>query len=205
MITIDLVCHGVPSQGAFDIYCKRIGLTGPLSSEISFRYLKGWGLQLSKYRTTPDKCKIISPRLSYYLRAFTKGLMFSEACFNCLYATPERGADFTLADFWGIGAIEPFSHSKDRGVSLLLVNSEKAEQVLRFCDSIYFEERPQEEAFQGNSNLNHVSERPAGHDTYYNDSLRLPLHSLLRKYNIQPSFKDYLRPIKRWFISRLNP
>lgn len=37
LITIDLVCHGIPSQGAFDAYLKKsIGFTTGISKTLDF-------------------------------------------------------------------------------------------------------------------------------------------------------------------------
>jgi len=205
LLTCDLVCHGVPSQKSFDIYCEKIGLKNKVS-EVSFRYTKGWGLQMAtrghwEYpsQSADYKWKNISPKKSYFLRAFTSGLMFNEVCYSCKYATPERISDFTIADFWGIGSKAPFCHSSKKGVSLLLVNTGKAQRVIDCCPQLYVEERSLEEAVIGNHNLANCSERPVLRDNYFGDAATMPLKELLKKYKLQPSWKDYIRPIKRRF------
>lgn len=209
LLTCDLVCHGVPSQKSFDTYCEKIGLTRKGVAEVSFRYTKGWGLQMatrshlvSPSRDGDYKWKNISPKKSYYLRAFTSGLMFNEACYYCQYATPERVSDITLADYWGIGTAEPFNHATNRGVSLLLVNSERGKMVVEECNALYKEERPFEEAVKGNHNLSQCSVRPRGRDTYCEDAETLSVSDLSKKYGLLPTYKDYLRPFKRLLQSR---
>ena len=206
LLTCDLVCHGVPSQKSFDTYCNRMGLNNNGVAEVSFRYTLGWGLQMASrsHLVSPSKdgdykWHNISPRKSYYLRAFTSGFMFNEACYSCRYATPERISDFTMADFWGIGSKAPFNHSTKKGVSLLLVNTAKAQQVIEYCPQLFVEERALEEAVKGNHNLANFSGRPALRDNYCVDAETMPLKDLLKKYNLQPTWKDYLRPIKRRF------
>ena len=209
LLTSDLVCHGVPSQKSFDTYCEKIGLTREGVAEVSFRYTKGWGLQMatrshlvSPSRDGDYKWKNISPKESYYLRAFTGGLMFNEACYNCQYATPKRVSDITLADYWGIGTAMPFKHPKQKGLSLLLANTEKALSVINECKSLYREERPLDEAVKGNHNLSQCSERTAGRDSYCMDAEVMSVTDLSRKYGIAPTFRDYLRPLKRKLQSR---
>lgn len=128
LYTCDVVCHGVPSQKAFDAYIEKIGLKGKCK-DFSFRFTKGWGFQLSRQLIAPTgrgfQSKIISPKNAYYLRAFTKGLMFSEACYSCAYARPERVSDISLADYWGLGMMKPFNHPTHKGISCLLVNRSK--------------------------------------------------------------------------------
>lgn len=203
LITCDLVCHGVPSQGSFDTYCDKVCLKRDGVSAVSFRYTQGWGLQMAskKYHASfvkdgKGKWKNISPKRSFYLRAFTKGLMFSEACYSCPYARPERVSDITLADYWGIGSIKPFNYSTTKGVSLLLVNTERGKNVIDEC-RLFLENRPLEEALKGNHNLSMCSARPSGRDTFCKDLETMSVFSLCRKYGLQPSFKDYLRPLKR--------
>ena len=207
LITCDFVCHGVPSQESFDIYTKKIGVNAANTNEITFRYLQGWGFQMSRClessNRTREKRIDISVKKAYYIRAFTKGLMFSQACYSCDYATVERISDITLGDFWGIGNKKPFNHSMNRGISLVLANSEKGKQLIE-SSNIYTEERELLEAIEGNHNLSNVSELPNGRYTYYEDSKKLSIDELSRKYNIQPSLRDYLRPIKRGLLNILN-
>lgn len=201
LYTCDVVCHGVPSQKAFDIYIDKIGIRGKCKN-FNFRFTEGWGFQLSRQLVAPTKDgdsnkKMISPKNAYYLRAFTKGLMFSEACYGCAYARPDRVSDVTLADYWGLGVIKPFSHPTYRGVSLLLVNSDKAMSLLYECPDLFYEERPFEEAVKGNHNLSHTSGRPDGRDTYYEDAKTMSISSLSAKYGIKASVRDYLRLLKQ--------
>lgn len=204
LYTCDVVCHGVPSQKAFDAYIEKIGLKGKCK-DFSFRFTKGWGFQLSRQLIAPTgrgfQSKIISPKNAYYLRAFTKGLMFSEACYSCAYARPERVSDISLADYWGLGMMKPFNHPTYKGISCLLVNNEKALALLNECGDLIYEERPLEEAIAGNHNLSHVSDRPQGRDTYYKDSLSMPINELSSKYGIKANIRDYFRILKQYINS----
>lgn len=196
LFTIDVVCHGVPSQAAFDAYIEKIGLKGKCKN-FNFRFTKGWGFQLSKQKNVNSSKTLLSPSKAYYLRAFTIGLMFSETCYSCAYARPERVSDITLADYWGLGEKAPFNHPTHKGISCLLVNNEKALSMLNECSDLAYEERPLEEAVDGNYNLSHVSGRPAGRNTYYEDSLNMSISALSTKYGIQAQLRDYLRLLKQ--------
>lgn len=201
LFTCDIVCHGVPSQVAFNEYIERIGLNGR-AGNFSFRFTKGWGYQLACQLIAPTKSglsarKIIRPDKAYFLRAFSKGLMFSEACYTCPYARPERVSDFTLADYWGLGETMPFSHPTHKGISCMLINSDKGLNLISQYPDLEYEERPLEEAIKGNHNLSHVSNRPQGRETYFEDSKKMPLKQLVHKYDIQASLRDYLRLLKQ--------
>ena len=199
LLTCDLVCHGVPSQKSFDIYCKKVGFKKDKVTEVSFRNTRGWGLQMSimKLKNTPQNWHIVSPRKSYFLRAFTSGLMFDEACYSCKYARPERVGDLTMADFWGIGAEAPFLHPTQKGVSLVLINTKKAQQFVNECKNLFIEERTLSEAIKGNKNLSKCSSRPHLRNTYCMDAERMKPVELMTKYKLHPSPRDYLRWLKR--------
>lgn len=203
LYTCDVVCHGIPSQKAFDIYIDKIGIRHK-SKNINFRFTEGWGYRLSRQATMTttggghaSSKKVIYPAKGYYIKAFSSGLMFSEACYTCHYARLERVSDFTLADYWGIGAKIPFNHPTQQGISCMLINNERAIDFIENCDNLAFEERPLEEVVEGNYNLNHASSRPAGRDSYFNDALTMPIKTLCNKYNINPTLRDYLRILKQ--------
>lgn len=205
LATCDLVCHGVPSQEAFDLYINKIGLKGKINN-YSFRFTKGWGFQPACRLISPTgrgfQRRIILPPKAYYMRAFTKGLMFSNACYSCPYAQPERVSDITLADYWGLGAEAPFNYPTVKGISCVLANTEKGAALIDNCDALECHERPLSEAVNGNANLAHASEKPAGHDTYFEDSKRMTIRELSRKYGISASVRDYLRIVKQWINAR---
>lgn len=200
LLTCDLVCHGVPSQESFDIYIDKIGIRDK-SKCFNFRYTKGWGMQLSRQTNRKSRLRVLSPRKAYYYRAFEKGYMFSEACYSCAYARPERVADFTLADFWGIGKAEPFLHPVNKGISMMLVNSDEANKLISGCYNLFFEERTLNEAIQGNHNLSKVSCRPVGRDAYYEDSKKMSINKLCCKYAIEATLRDYFRIVKQFVFS----
>ena len=201
LFTCDVVCHGVPSQKAFDIYADRNGLRKN-TKEIVFRFTQGWGFRMGR-RTSKGNFRIIMPGKAYYLRAFNKGLMFAESCYSCPYASEERGSDITIADYWGIGAMLPFNHSVKGGLSMVLVNTVKGRQMLENGKCLFVEERPVQEAVQGNHNLQAPSRRPEGRDAYYEDSRQMAIKDLERKYKLAPSARDYLRLVKQYIVKFL--
>lgn len=211
LITVDMVCHGVPSQRAFDTFCEKTLLKGNCDG-ISFRFTEGWGFQLAReilvtckdgdYNTIHCVRKPISPKKAWYMRAFNKALMFNEACYNCAYTYPQRISDYTMADYWGIGSHEPFNHPTFKGISMLLVNTERAWRLLQGCDDLIYEERTLPEAIEGNYNLSHNSSRPNGRDTFIADMENMDLSELTKKYDIEAHPRDYLRLLKQWINSK---
>jgi len=213
LITSDVVCHGVPSQKAFDVFCEETNLKNTCN-RISFRFTEGWGFQIAREFESPIKDgeskfiaiarKPVRPGDAWYMRAFDKGLMFSEACYKCAYSIPQRVSDFTMADYWGLGAQIPFNHPTYRGVSMLLVNNETAWEFIKTCPDLFYEERTLTEAIQGNRNLSHPSSRPNGRETFLEDMQKMKPQDLVRKYGIKESHRDYIRLLKQWIIGKLT-
>lgn len=57
--------------------------------------------------------------------AFYQHIMFRHSCGVCHYCNTRRPSDITLADFWGWEKTNPQANADDKGLSLILVNTEK--------------------------------------------------------------------------------
>lgn len=206
LITCDMVCHGVPSQRAFDAFCEKAHLGGTCEG-ISFRFTEGWGFQLARELISPTKAgdfssacvkrKPVFPSKAWYMRAFNKSLMFNEACYTCSYAQVGRVSDFTMADYWGLGVKAPFNHPTYLGISMLLVNTPKAVELLNELPDLYYEERDLQEAIEGNYNLTHCSVRPDNRDAFIAELFDMKNKDLVKKYGLQATIRDYLRLLKQ--------
>lgn len=172
LLTVDIVCHGVPSQ-AFFADCMGWETKGSQLDEVRFRDKReGWGCGggTTTTTTTPvfhrliTRDKPFSPEVSYYYRKFLAGDVYRESCYRCPYAGGERPGDFTIGDFWGID-LKTSGLSGKRGISLVIANTEKAEELVPYIkESTIWAERPLEEAVQGNDQLMHPSPRPESRD-----------------------------------------
>lgn len=210
LITCDVICHGVPSQSAFDAFCKRTHLNGTCEG-ISFRFTEGWGFQLAReiHSTKNEGCnpsqvkrRPICPSKAWYMRAFNKSLMFNEACYTCPYTTIERVSDFTMADYWGLGTKTPFKHPTYQGISMLLVNTSKAVELLKSLPDLYYEERDLQEAIEGNYNLSQSSIRPGEREQFIKDLFDMNKKNLVKQYGLQANIRDYIRLFKQWVNSK---
>ena len=155
LYTIDLICHGVPSNKAFKAYIdklkKKRNITGANLSSFAFRKLDGWAYCPS-VQFTEGKKIYLELSDNAFMSSFFKGILFRESCYQCSYCNTNRKGTFTLADFWGIGKHNiPFKGNVKHGVSLLIDN----ENIFRSidCEEAYVEERPFEEAFFEQDNL----------------------------------------------------
>lgn len=140
LITVDIICHGVPSQAYFDKFIEWYERSNNVMlSNLSFRSkkakgLRGAGTYVGTYegvyvRTGKPFKKKLNYFDSYYYFYFLNSDIYRESCYSCDYAKIERVGDFTLGDFWGAeGQAVPFS--VDDGCSLMIANTKKANALL---------------------------------------------------------------------------
>lgn len=162
LITLDLACHGVPSNSIFQSYLSKISTRFAGKGQIDgfeFRRRDGWGFSPSI--SVSGKLLPIYDVDSLYMNAFDACAIFRECCYHCQYAKSQRVGDCTLADFWGIGRYGiPFRHDVLKGVSLVLVNNQKGEKILKNLENSMVEERTLKEALIENHNLRQSSVMP---------------------------------------------
>lgn len=159
LITLDLVCHGVPSQGVFNEYIKKLENTitnGKKIQEFRFRKFNSWSI-VPAIKFTKSKWRKLNLWENAYMNAFFEGYIFRESCFRCQYCSTNRVGIFTIADFWGIGRHGfPFKKNIACGVSLVIDNYNSMpilkESILQ---EAYIEKRTIEEAIAEQTNLKH--------------------------------------------------
>ncbi len=160
LITADFVCHGVPSPGVFRKY--KTWIENKYSDQLvdfNFRDKRyGWDngvLTIGTFARSGEH-KFMNDENSYFT-GMLNNMFIRECCHKCCSNGLERHADFTLADFWGIGRNIPFKHEKEKrkGISMLALNSEKARELFDkdLCHRLIWEKRTLDEATRGNGNF----------------------------------------------------
>ncbi len=163
LITVDIVCHGVPSNRLFLNYINKLknGYEEYVSADsFEFRNCRGWGIAPTP---TKENCKLkpLTGIANLYMAAFDKAAIFRESCYDCHFNGLSRVGDITIADFWGIGASGiPFKHDVTKGVSLIIVNSKMGHKIIRDLNDCFIEKRELQEAVKLNHNLVKSSLKP---------------------------------------------
>lgn len=129
LICQDIVCHGVPSPKVWEYYLKyRNEIFGKEPISVNFRDKKhGWkayDLRID-YSDGVYRCDHWNDP---YMKAFLRNYILRPSCYKCHSKSIYRKSDITLADFWGIEHVLP-SLDDDKGISLVLINSKKGENV----------------------------------------------------------------------------
>lgn len=185
LLAVDLVCHGTPSNKMFNVYLQKLAKSLKIKLEdigrFSFRQEDSWGVMPNlKYKNGIIQ---ISGKSNLYMRLFLSGRLHRPCCYNCLYATPERIGDITIADFWGIGTQRSFSYDVSAGCSLVLPNSEKGQEVFNeLVSELQYELRDWSEAFTYNNQLYEPSKLPNDRDEAINALFHFPLKKAYNKF-----------------------
>lgn len=189
LYTIDIVCHGVPSQKLLKEELKDF----EPYDKVLFRDQNGFNL------TVFNKGVIIKSIPSYkslYYQAFLDSLTYRENCYTCPYANSQRLGDLTLGDFWGLGDLKSEKKDEDKGISLVLVNTEKGTTLLHSVDSkLFLEERSINEAIAGNSQLRHSSKVHKNRDVFLGQYLKIGYRGALEEALEYNSVKNRLKRI----------
>lgn len=173
LITQDLICHGVPSPYIFKRYRNwKENIAGCKIKNINFRDKThdNWGTSYIKleYENFPMSITPSSSDLMFEL--FLKNLVLRKSCHDCSFKTVSRCSDFTLADYWGIPDKYRNSMNADKGVSLVLVHSDKAIEILRKIKDKIVVEKLNDEDFNNianrNTNLVKSTDKNQNRDNY---------------------------------------
>lgn len=146
LLTIDVICHGVPSARFFNDFLKNEKDKNFASKVIDYSFrdkTKGWGMNTRIDFIENVSNKIISKyspaRLKSYNTFFLDSDIYRENCYSCKYARKLRVSDLTIGDYWGIEGEHPELKNSNvfnekKGISCILVNSEKG---LNYCKNLY--------------------------------------------------------------------
>lgn len=207
LLTVDIVCHGVPSQQFFlDCMAEEFG---DAIDKIQFRDKKeGWGkigsVILSRFGFR--RSRLFSPQNSLFYSHFNLGDCYRESCYRCPYAGMQRPGDLTIGDFWGLDFVDAGLDSSS-GISMVIVNTPAGEQMSETIrERSRWAERPLEEAIAGNTQLRHPATRPSERDTFlkeWREGGAKPLVSAYRRQNAARSTIWIIRRKLRRVIKRI--
>lgn len=151
LISVDFLCHGVPSPGVWRKYLTEVSTSFPKEingisldfstkiTGIDFRNKQqsGWKnfyLTITGLSNGTEKVLLSDKHKNNpFMKGFLGDLYLRPSCYNCKCKNGASHSDLTIADFWGISSIMP-DFDDDKGVSLVLVNTDKGRNVLALCD-----------------------------------------------------------------------
>ena len=128
LYTLDLVCHGGPSQKAFlqylDEYYGRENL-----ADFKFRTKEYGYNSFNQIAYLKDGTKIGGNiKFDPYERAMHSGLALKDICADCMFAPAPRQGDISTGDFWGVSKHKA-ELNDNLGTSVTLLNNEKGKAL----------------------------------------------------------------------------
>lgn len=215
LLTADLICHGVPSPLMFNMiveYLEKKYKGKVMDYQFRSKKLTGWSRVSACTMLINGKIKHIyyNEMMRAFFQAFLDGHVLRMDCYQCPFTRTERAGDFTMADFWSLKSTNPKFPRQHRGVSMILVNTEKGQSILEAClDKIYMEPSDLDVILAGyNYQLKHptelTSERGAIFDflqkypeDFINKYLRGDISSDKRNFYFT-AFKEQIKKILRY-------
>ena len=179
LLTIDIVCHGVPSPGVWRKYLieKIAGISDDKRNirveEISFRdKITGWknysfSLTLSHFdenRIRHNKSYSELSRKNYFMKGFLADLYLRPSCYACPAKSGKSGSDITLGDLWGAPNIIG-NEDDDRGTCLTLIN--KDIPFLKDYSSLWMKEIDYNAALIHNPAIEHSAKIPLNRTLFF--------------------------------------
>ena len=190
LLTVDFICHGVPSPGVWRKYLKETVArmcdknsvsTDPISMEdahvesISFRdKSSGWkkysfALTLSAtsrsgVKNTVSLCEVFPQNT--FMKGFLSDLYLRPSCYACAAKSEMSGSNITIGDLWGAPSIIG-NEDDDKGTSLVLINKDRC-KVDAF---LWMKEIDYQAAFVYNPAVERSARMPDKRSSFY-DSYR---------------------------------
>ena len=193
LILVDIVCHGVPGPYLWRDYIAYLEKKqGDKICWVNFRDKQkyGWAAHHETFKFVNGG----GGKMSFtYL--FYQHIMFRPSCGKCHYTNTKRPSDITIADYWGWEKTDPNINADDKGVSLILVNTDKGREIFDAVkDRMTVIPARLEDCMQ--PNLRHPSVFSKEWRNFERDYERKGFEYVMRKYG-EDNWKKKLRKLAR--------
>lgn len=200
LVAVDVICHGIPSYGAYEKYIRENFNCNIKDVTVDFRNKDtGWE---NFNLTFKNKDQVIiqnNHRKDLWFRGFLTDTYLNKPCYNCEFRTMPRFADITLGDFWGV----PAEVKNPAGTSVVTINSKKGKELFRkISDNLEVKDVKWETALKGNPCLYNYKMNDSRREGFFKDFSDLSFDDLQKKHFPFPN--PYISFIRRGlgFIKR---
>lgn len=127
LLTMDFMCHGVPSPGFFQDFVESLEKKYKKKvNNVTFREKDlGWRTQVTKVYFENGTVWKRKSLCHYYYSCFLHDYSLRDSCYTCTEYAAHK-ADITLADCWTV----KLDSDDDKGISLVIVNTPQGERFL---------------------------------------------------------------------------
>lgn len=200
LITVDLICHGVPSPLLFANYIDFLGGSQKITNVI-FRNKKdqtGKSLLLVPWRHGDINCcieykngkrKVSTLKSEIYRNLFWTDNCLRPQCYQCKYVGEKKASDITIGDFWGIEKAHP-EVADHYGVSSVLIHTEHGRNFFFSCED--FSLTPSTFEKISAKNMKRPTAKPSTYDEFWRDYESGGFKLIAKKYG-RYNFRGVLR------------
>lgn len=136
-VLIDLFCHGVPSYLLWWAYLKYLEKRIGRILFINQRFKPHGWRNFATYVVGTKGIYLKTHKEDPFMMMFLGNYFLRESCFKCPFRLTRSCADIRLGDFWN-----PFFHSDLLGLSLVLVYTDKAIDLLESSKDVFLRAIP---------------------------------------------------------------
>lgn len=193
LLTMDLVCHGIPSPLVWTKYLDEL-TNGKTIKSVFFRNKKeGWHFEPEVEINLKNRFYKRKIKNKLFYRAFFEHLILNDTCYSCKYANLQRPSDITMADFWGIENIDA-EMNDEKGTSLLIINTQRGQEIIDKYKH-YFKKIKKfniNEAINGNPRLQNSSEKNLDNTQFVKELNKTPILKNI-KQNLCPQYEGVIK------------
>lgn len=206
LITVDFVCHGVPSKKIFDENIKF--LQDKYNKKIiSYKFRTkdyGWKGHNEKAifedgTTTND---YNNKYMNIYKELYGSLNIIRPSCFECRFSKKERYSDITMGDFWGIEKYDK-EFADNKGTSLVIINTQHGKEIFeQIKQAFLFKEETLE--ICENPQLSAPTRYPKNREKFWQEYFKKGYKYIAKKYTtyglikrVRVSTYNVLKKIKK--------
>lgn len=193
LLTVEVVCEGFPSPLFLRKYVDKLQQeNGSEVTSLDYRYKNGnkWDFECMDINFKNGK-RIVKDRwFSPFWVFWARRLMSRPSCEKCPFRTPQRLADITLGDLWGVQKYCPELYGGNKGATLTVCNTEKGKLWFHKAKgSIEGHELDFNEALKYQRPMRVIVPGSPDRDKFIKDLIEMDYVSLCKKWNGKEPFK----------------
>ncbi|MBR3071928.1 Coenzyme F420 hydrogenase/dehydrogenase, beta subunit C-terminal domain [Fibrobacter sp.] len=206
LVTVDIVCHGMPSVNVFEKYVREMEKTdNSVLDCINFRdKSEGWSGYALLHQFESGRSVAVPLNRSKYMHLFKSRICQNVSCGECRYRKLPRIADITLGDYWGISKYHP-EMNDNKGTSVVLLNTSFGIELFdSVADKVVQCESKLEYAIAGNPCIVRSSKQHPKRAEFFANLDNYSLDELIKMYCPFPSAMARLHKQIRKILGRVK-
>lgn len=185
LLTVDLICHGVPSPKLFGEYINFLNKNKKFKS-FAFRTKNTqWGNGSKSFATTiyynNGKKETDTVKSRAFLRMFFSNNCLRPSCYNCKYIGKNKPADITIADYWGLKDEHP-DFFDTRGVSAVMIHTDKGKEIFTGLTDVEKIPSTVDKICKKQGNMHRSSSKPDSYECFWKEYNKKGFMFVLKKY-----------------------